>query len=128
MIGDGCVDGRIRGFSRVSERSVAQATLSSPATDEERAGGGATGTTSRGLRRAPTTPAQASLAWRSDGHETAEREAATAKPSTVTSPEMSPPVRTASGIIESISITRSAPAAKPSTAAFWFPETLSAIA
>jgi hypothetical protein len=128
VIGDSCVDGRIREFRRVSERSIAQATLSSPATDEERAGAGATGTTSRGSGALRRGRPRRDLAWRSDGHETAEREAATAKPSTVTSPEMSPPVRTASGIIESISITRSAPAAKPSTAAFWFPETLSAIA
>ena len=41
------------------------------------------------------------------------RAAATAKPSTVTSPATLPPLRVASGIIESISITSSAPAAKP---------------
>jgi hypothetical protein len=61
-------------------------------------------------------------------HETLDSAAATAKPSTVTSPEMSPPLRTASGIIESMSITSRAPAANPSTAALRFPETLSAIA
>jgi hypothetical protein len=57
-----------------------------------------------------------------------ESAAATAKPRTVTRPETSPPLRTASGIIESISITSSAPAANPSTAALRSPETLSAIA
>ena len=62
------------------------------------------------------------------GQERPDSPAATAKPSTVTRPETSPPLRTASGIIESMSITSSAPAANPSTAAFTFPETLSAIA
>jgi hypothetical protein len=60
--------------------------------------------------------------------DTLDRPAATAKPSTVTSPETSPPLRTASGIIESMSMTSRAPAAKPSTTALTLPETLSAIA
>ena len=65
---------------------------------------------------------------RAAGQETWESAAATEKPSTVTRPETSPPLRTASGIIESMSMTSSAPAAKPSTAALRFPETLSAMA
>jgi hypothetical protein len=74
----------------------------------------------RSLRVTPHHPAEVS-------HDTVESAAATANPSTVMSPEMSPPLRTASGIRESISITRSAPAANPSTAALRLPDTLSAI-
>jgi hypothetical protein len=46
-----------------------------------------------------------------------ESPAATAKPTTVTSPAGRPALRAASGIIESISITSSAPAANPLIAA-----------
>ena len=56
------------------------------------------------------------------------RAAAAAKPTTVTRPAMSPALRVASGIMESISITRRAPAAKPLMPAWSSPEVLSAIA
>jgi hypothetical protein len=55
----------------------------------------------------------ASLVW---AQSIADRAAATAKPSTVISPATRPARRVASGIMESMSITSSAPAAKPSIA------------
>ena len=57
-----------------------------------------------------------------------ERTAATAKPKTVINPAGRPASRWAAGIIESISITSSAPAAKPLMAACRPPEAASAIA
>jgi hypothetical protein len=72
------------------------------------------------------------LARRERGYEAPQHQpipdsaAAPANPSTVMRPDTSPPLRTASGIIESINMTSSAPAAKPSIAALKLPETLSA--
>lgn len=59
---------------------------------------------------------------------TLESAAATANPSTVTSPAGRPPLARASGIIESVSMTSSAPAAKPSMPARTLPPDASAIA
>src|SRR3954451_15636754 len=57
-----------------------------------------------------------------------ESENATANPSTVSRPALRPNFSVASGIIESISITSSAPAAKPSTIALRLSDAVSAIA
>jgi len=61
------------------------------------------------------------------GQLTLESPAATAKPKTVTKPATLPAWWAASGIMESISMTSSAPAAKPLMAAWRSPEALSAI-
>ena len=58
---------------------------------------------------------------------TPDSPAATAKPSTVTKPATLPAWRAASGIIESISMTSRAPAAKPLMAAWRSPEATSAM-
>lgn len=59
--------------------------------------------------------------------ETLDRPSATAKPSVVTRPATRPDSFVASGIIESINMTRRAPAAKPSTAARSSPPATSAM-
>ena len=79
------------------------------------------------MERKLTRPAgeSASPGWDDAAQESAN---ATAKPSTVTSPAGRPVFLVASGIIESISITSSAPAAKPLMTARRLSEAVSASA
>jgi hypothetical protein len=79
-----------------------------------------------------TSPCPASAPHRAPGGAgqalTLDSAAATANPRTVARPAKRPALPRASGIIESVSMTRSAPAANPSIAAWRSPPVASAIA
>ena len=83
---------------------------------------------SRRLRPGHRRDRDALLRDREADQPTLVRPAATAKPSTVTRPATSPARWAASGIIESMSMTSSAPAANPLIAPWSLPEAVSAIA